>query len=129
MLGLDRHDAALGEVEAAEVLDDLGLRRDRVRAAAAAARSAIGLAGKGERVSGGVIACDQCACPGDCNCDGQLNFGDIDPFVAAPVAMGVTLGAMAGSRVLARTSNRILRYVFVGILLIVSAQMIWRGLM
>lgn len=54
--------------------------------------------------------------------------GDIDPFVAAPVAMGVTLGAMAGSRVLGRTSNRILRYVFVGILLIVSAQMIWKGL-
>jgi uncharacterized membrane protein YfcA len=54
--------------------------------------------------------------------------GDIDPFVAAPVAMGVTLGAMAGSRVLARTSNRTLRYVFVGILLIVSAQMIWKGL-
>ena len=54
--------------------------------------------------------------------------GDIDPFIAAPVAMGVVLGATAGSRVLAKTDNRLLRFVFVGILLIVSAQMIWKGM-
>jgi hypothetical protein len=54
--------------------------------------------------------------------------GDIDPFIAAPVAIGVVLGATAGSRVLARADNRLLRIVFVVILLVVSAQMIWRGL-
>ena len=54
--------------------------------------------------------------------------GDIDPFIAAPVAMGVVLGATAGSRVLVKTGNRLLRIVFVAILLIVSAQMIWKGL-
>jgi uncharacterized membrane protein YfcA len=54
--------------------------------------------------------------------------GDIDPFIAAPVALGVVLGAVAGSRLLARIDNRVLRIVFVAILLIVSAQMIWKGL-
>lgn len=54
--------------------------------------------------------------------------GDIDPFIAAPVAIGVVLGATAGSRVLPRTDNRTLRLIFVLVLLVVSAQMIWRGL-
>ena len=54
--------------------------------------------------------------------------GDVDPFIAAPVALGVVLGAVAGSRVLARIDNRLLRIVFVAILLFVSAQMIWKGL-
>jgi uncharacterized membrane protein YfcA len=54
--------------------------------------------------------------------------GDIDPFIAAPVAIGVVLGATAGSRVLAKANSRILRIVFVVILLVVSAQMIWKGL-
>jgi uncharacterized membrane protein YfcA len=54
--------------------------------------------------------------------------GDVDPFIAAPVALGVVLGAVAGSRLLARIDNRMLRIVFVAILLFVSAQMIWKGL-
>ncbi len=54
--------------------------------------------------------------------------GDVDPFIAAPVALGVVLGAVAGSRVLAQIDNRLLRIVFVAILLFVSAQMIWKGL-
>ena len=53
--------------------------------------------------------------------------GDIDPFIAAPVAIGVVLGATVGSRVLAKANNRILRTVFVVILFVVSAQMIWKG--
>ncbi len=53
--------------------------------------------------------------------------GDVDPFIAAPVALGVVLGAVLGSRVLARIDNRLLRIVFVAILLFVSAQMIWKG--
>ena len=53
--------------------------------------------------------------------------GDVDPFIAAPVALGVVLGAVAGSRLLARIDSRLLRVVFVAILLFVSAQMIWKG--
>ena len=54
--------------------------------------------------------------------------GDVDPFIAAPVALGVVLGAVLGSRVLARIDNRLLRMVFVAVLLLVSAQMIFKGL-
>ncbi len=54
--------------------------------------------------------------------------GDVDPFIAAPVALGVVLGAVAGSRLLAKIDNRLLRIVFVIILLFVSAQMVWKGL-
>jgi uncharacterized membrane protein YfcA len=53
--------------------------------------------------------------------------GDVDPFITAPVALGVVLGAMAGSRVLARINSRLLRMVFVAVLLFVSGQMIWKG--
>ena len=31
--------------------------------------------------------------------------GDVDPFIAAPVALGVVLGAVAGSRVLATSTT------------------------
>jgi uncharacterized protein len=54
--------------------------------------------------------------------------GDIDPIIAAPVALGVVLGAVAGSRVLARADNRLLRLAFVAVLLFVSGQMIWKGI-
>ena len=54
--------------------------------------------------------------------------GDVDPFIAAPVATGVVLGATAGSRVLAKADSRLLRALFVLILLAVAAQMLLRGL-
>jgi uncharacterized membrane protein YfcA len=54
--------------------------------------------------------------------------GDIDPFIAAPVAIGVVLGATVGSRVMPKTDSRLLRLIFVLVLLFVSAQMILRGL-
>jgi len=54
--------------------------------------------------------------------------GDIDPFIAAPVATGVVIGALAGSRVLPRTDSRLLRLVFVVVLLVISVQMVWKGL-
>lgn len=53
--------------------------------------------------------------------------GDIHPFVAAPVAMGVLFGSVAGSRLLGRLRQGALRYVFVGILVYVSLQMLWKG--
>ena len=54
--------------------------------------------------------------------------GDIDPFVAAPVAAGVLVGATAGSRLLGKLHGRAIRVVFVLVLLYVSGEMLWRGL-
>jgi len=54
--------------------------------------------------------------------------GDINPFVAAPVAAGVLVGATGGSRVLPRLRNRALRVGFVAVLGWVSVQMIYRGI-
>ncbi len=53
--------------------------------------------------------------------------GQIDPFVAAPVAIGVLLGAFAGSKLLSRVGSRALRVTFVVVLVIVSLQMLVRG--
>ena len=53
--------------------------------------------------------------------------GDIDPFIAAPVAIGVLLGARAGSRLLARVNGRAIRIGFIVVLLWVAAQMLLRG--
>jgi uncharacterized protein len=54
--------------------------------------------------------------------------GDIDPFVAAPVATGVLTGAVLGSRLLGRLQSATIRLVFVAVLLWVSAQMLLKGL-
>ena len=53
--------------------------------------------------------------------------GDIDPFVAAPVAAGVLFGATAGARLLPRLQSHSIRVAFVLILLFVSGQMLWKG--
>jgi uncharacterized protein len=54
--------------------------------------------------------------------------GDIDPFVAAPVAIGVLLGAATGSRWLGRLRSNTLRVVFVVVLLWVAGEMLLRGI-
>jgi uncharacterized membrane protein YfcA len=54
--------------------------------------------------------------------------GDINPFIAAPVAAGVLTGATAGSRLLTRLHSSTVRTVFVLVLLWVSAEMLLRGL-
>lgn len=54
--------------------------------------------------------------------------GNIDPFVAGPVAVGVVTGATLGSKVLGRLDNRMLRGVFVAIMVLVAVQMIWKGM-
>jgi uncharacterized protein len=54
--------------------------------------------------------------------------GQIDPFVAAPVAIGVLAGAFVGSRILSRLSSRALRVTFVGVLVVVSLEMLVRGI-
>jgi uncharacterized protein len=54
--------------------------------------------------------------------------GQIDPFIAAPVALGVMCGAFTGSKMLSRISSRALRALFVVVLILVAAQMLWRGI-
>lgn len=54
--------------------------------------------------------------------------GQIDPFIAAPVALGVLLGAFTGSKLLSRLSSRALRVTFVVVLVVVSLQMLVKGI-
>jgi hypothetical protein len=54
--------------------------------------------------------------------------GDIDPFIAAPVAAGVLLGATGGSKLLGRLHSHRIRLAFVIVLLYVSGEMLWKGL-
>ncbi len=54
--------------------------------------------------------------------------GDIVPFIAAPVIMGVLIGAMLGTRVMVRVKSSSIRRVFVVVMLFVALQMLARGL-
>jgi uncharacterized membrane protein YfcA len=54
--------------------------------------------------------------------------GDIDPFIAAPVAAGVLMGATGGSKLLGKIQSRVIRLLFVVVLLYVSAEMFMQGL-
>jgi len=55
--------------------------------------------------------------------------GDIDPFVAAPVATGVLVGATVGSRLLGRLDSSTIRIVFIAVLLFIAAQMMLKGVL
>jgi uncharacterized protein len=57
-----------------------------------------------------------------------LSRGLIDPYVASPTALGVFVGASLGSRVAHRIDLRILRGLFVAILLYTAVQMLLRAL-
>ncbi len=54
--------------------------------------------------------------------------GGIDPYVAGPTAVGVFLGALAGSRVAHRVDVRILRLLFVVVLAYTAVQMALRAI-
>jgi uncharacterized protein len=54
--------------------------------------------------------------------------GDINPFIAAPVAAGVLLGATAGSHLLGRLKSSVVRGTFVVVLIWISLEMLWKGL-
>lgn len=54
--------------------------------------------------------------------------GDIPPLVAAPVALGILGGALLGTRVLTRISNKGVRMVFIPLITVVAIEMILRGL-
>ena len=52
--------------------------------------------------------------------------GGIDPYVAGPTAIGVFIGATAGSRLAHRVDVRVLRWLFVVVLVYTAVQMLLR---
>jgi uncharacterized membrane protein YfcA len=57
-----------------------------------------------------------------------LARGNVSTSIAAPVALGVTAGALLGSRILPYANVRILRLVFVVILVLIAIEMGWRAI-
>jgi uncharacterized membrane protein YfcA len=53
--------------------------------------------------------------------------GDMNPLYAAPVALGVLLGATSGAKTLARFSNSTIRKIFVPVLAAIAIEMLIRG--
>jgi uncharacterized membrane protein YfcA len=53
--------------------------------------------------------------------------GQIVPFIAAPVACGVLVGATLGSKLMGRTQVSIIRILFVLVLASAAVQMLWKG--
>lgn len=58
-----------------------------------------------------------------------LQRGNIDPKIAAPVALGVLLGATLGTKVMQKLKSKTLRLIFIPVLLYVSIQMIVKGVL
>ena len=57
-----------------------------------------------------------------------LSRGDVDPRVAAPVALGVLAGAVIGARILPNLSSSAVRRIFVPVLILIGLQTLARGL-
>ena len=57
-----------------------------------------------------------------------LVAGLISPGLAAPVILGVLLGAFIGTRLLVRLSNQTVRRFFLGVLFILGVEMMVRGI-
>ena len=57
-----------------------------------------------------------------------LGRGDVSTVIAAPVALGVTVGALTGSRILPYANVRWLRMGFVVILVLIALEMGWRAI-
>lgn len=53
--------------------------------------------------------------------------GNIDPKIAAPVALGVLFGAAVGTRVMQRLKSKTIRLIFVPVLAFVAVEMIVKG--
>jgi hypothetical protein len=54
--------------------------------------------------------------------------GDIRPLVAVPTALGVFVGAVMGARLARRLPVDTLRKMLIVLLIVVAAQMAWKGL-
>jgi uncharacterized membrane protein YfcA len=57
-----------------------------------------------------------------------LMRGEVLPFVAAPVAVGVLFGANTGARLMGGVKSEFIRIVFVAVLAVSAAQMLMKGL-
>lgn len=53
--------------------------------------------------------------------------GDIDPKIAAPVALGVLIGATVGTRVMQRLHSRTIRIIFLPVLILAGVEMLIKG--
>ena len=54
--------------------------------------------------------------------------GYVNPFIAAPVAIGIVIGAYAGTKILVRTKPGPLRWVFVAVLIVIAFEMVRQGI-
>jgi uncharacterized membrane protein YfcA len=54
--------------------------------------------------------------------------GDIQAMIAAPVAMGVLIGATSGTHLLVRLRGTVIRRIFVLVLIVICTEMLGRGL-
>ncbi len=54
--------------------------------------------------------------------------GNIDPKIAAPVALGVLIGATIGAKIMQNLRSKTIRMIFIPVLAFVSIQMIVKGL-
>jgi uncharacterized membrane protein YfcA len=54
--------------------------------------------------------------------------GDIPPLIAAPVALGILLGALVGAWLLVRISNKLLRMIFLVVIIVAAIEMVLHGL-
>lgn len=54
--------------------------------------------------------------------------GDIDPKIAAPVALGVLAGATIGTRIMQQLKSKTIRKIFIPFLAYVAIQMIYKGI-
>lgn len=54
--------------------------------------------------------------------------GFVNPLIAAPVAIGVMVGAFLGTKILVRTKPTSLRLLFIAILLILGLEMLQKGI-
>lgn len=56
-----------------------------------------------------------------------LHKGYIDPVLTVPVMLGVTLGAIFGARLLPHTKTKTLKKVFTMLIMLIAAEMIFKG--
>ena len=56
-----------------------------------------------------------------------LNRGYIDPVLAMPIMLGVLLGSILGTRILAAAETRVLRIVFAVTIVALGAEMVFKG--
>jgi hypothetical protein len=57
-----------------------------------------------------------------------LRRGYIDPGVAMPVVLGVLAGSMTGAKILTATKAERLRAVFVWVIVVLAAEMLYNGI-